>query len=173
MESTRAETVLPFFRELGASLHSPTSIAVGGSVALILAHVLSRRTEDIDVVDEIPVQIRLEHDLLHNLAQRYGLKLTHFQSHYLPAEWQSRATDLGVFGQLTVRLVDAYDIFVGKLFSRRDKDRDDLRAMVGRLDKQKIVQRLRESGRTMRDEESLRREAEKNWYIVFGEPLPQ
>jgi hypothetical protein len=56
MEPTRTESVLQFFRELGQSIGKPVTIAVGGSVALILAGVRNRRTEDI--VDEVPVQIR-------------------------------------------------------------------------------------------------------------------
>lgn len=172
MEPTRTETVLQFLRELGQSLQTPASITIGGSVALILCDLLSRRTEDIDVVDEVPVQIRSEHELLLALARRYGLMLTHFQSHYLPDGWESRIHELGTFGRLTVRLVDSCDIFIGKLFSKREKDRDDLRTLAARLDKSAIVRRFNESAGSFLRDDLLRTDGEKNWYVLFGEPLP-
>ena len=173
MEPTRTETILQFLRDLGQRLESPAAITIGGSTALILANLLSRRTEDIDVVDEVPVQIRTQHDLLDELARRYGLLLTHFQSRYLPSSWQSRMHDLGSFARLNVRLVDALDIAVGKLFSLRTKDLDDLRALLPHLGKSAIAQRLAESGGALLKQEPLRDQAEKNWYVLFGEPLPK
>jgi hypothetical protein len=173
MEPTRTGAVLEFLRDLGQSVGAATSITIGGSVALILAGLLSRRTEDIDVVDELPLQLRGEHDLLENLARRYDLRLTHFQSHYLPAAWESRLTTLGTFGKLKVQLVSADDIFLSKLFSNREKDRDDLHAMFRRLDKSKLTQLLKESAVSLLGEGRLRQNAEKNWYVLFGEALPQ
>lgn len=117
MEPTRVETVQQFLRELGMSIDRPLRITIGGSGALILAGQLSRRTEDIDIVDEVPVEMRSQHELLDQLAQRYGLRLAHFQSHYLPAGWEQRVRSLGVFGRIEVDAVDSYDILLGKLFS--------------------------------------------------------
>jgi hypothetical protein len=171
MDTTRTETVLQFFRELGQIIQSPTTMAVGGSVALILAGLLNRRTEDIDVVDEIPLQIRSHHDLLAELAQRYSLALTHFQSHYLPTGWESRLASLGKFGLLEVQRVDPRDIFLGKLFSARDKDRDDLRILARQLDKNDIIRHLPYAANFI-GEEILRKNAEKNWYVLYGEQLP-
>jgi hypothetical protein len=91
MESTKAETVLQFLRELGQGVTRPAHLAIGGSTALILGANLSRRTEDIDVVDEVPVEIREQHALLDGLARRYGLRITHFQSHYLPCRADGRS----------------------------------------------------------------------------------
>jgi hypothetical protein len=173
MEPTRTDNVLQFLRELGQSLAASASINIGGAVALILADLLSRRTEDIDVVDEIPVQIRSEHALLDGLARRYGLRLTHFQSHYLPSGWESRLRPLNTFGRLDVRLVDATDIFVGKLFSKREKDRDDLRALAVRIGKPDIISRLQASAASFMRDSALREQAEKNWYVLHGEALPQ
>ena len=64
-----------------------------------MTNLLERRTDDIDVEDEVPSEIRSRHDLLDQLAKSYGLRLTHFQSHYLPEGWQSRLHLLGVFGR--------------------------------------------------------------------------
>lgn len=172
METTRSETVLQFLRELGQAVKTPTSIVVGGAAALILRDLLARKTEDIDLVDELPVQIRSEHDLIDKLARRYRLRLTHFPSHYLPAGWESRLHPLGNFGQLKVQLIDSYDIFLSKLFSNREKDRDDLRTLAKRLKKTLLTRRLAETTAVLRNEPSLCAHAQKNWYILFGEPLP-
>jgi hypothetical protein len=145
---------------------------VGGSSALILLDLLSRKTEDIDVVDELPVSVRAEHALLQQLVARYGLRLAHFQSHYLPQGWQQRLRSFGRFGRLDVHLVDPIDIFVGKLFSSRMKDRDDLRALSPQLDRSAIVDRLSSSANTLAADPTLKANAENNWYIVYGQQLP-
>ncbi len=116
METTKSETVLQFLRELGSSLQQNTRIEIGGSIALMLAARLSRRTEDIVVVDEVPPSLRSNHQLLQNLAIRYGLHLTHFQSHFLPSGWRSRLSSLGTFGRLEAFLVDPADVYLSKLF---------------------------------------------------------
>jgi hypothetical protein len=172
MEPTRVATVEQFFRELGQSLAEPVLATVGGSVALILQGTLSRRTEYIDLVDEIPVQIRSQHELLDRLAQRLGLRLAHFQSHFLPSGWESRVRSFSTYGNLQVQLVDACDIFLGKLFSAREKDRDDLRALQQVLDPQTPVRQLVATTAVLRTEPTLLQNAQRNWYIVFGTPLP-
>ena len=172
MNATRRDTVLAFLRELGQSLPGSARIDVGGSTALILRDLLSRQTEDVDVVDEIPAAIRSEHDLLNGLVARYGLRLTHFQSHYLPDGWQSRTSSLGRFGKLDVFLVDPLDIVVGKLFSARAKDLDDVRMLSARLDRNAVIQRLQASAGRLASDSALRTAAERNWYVVYGEPLP-
>src|SRR5262249_24155281 len=48
------ETIQEYFRKLSQHVRLPLRIAVGGSVALIVPGLLSRPTEDIDVVDEVP-----------------------------------------------------------------------------------------------------------------------
>jgi Nucleotidyltransferase of unknown function (DUF6036) len=172
MQATKPETVEQLLRELGLSLTTPTRLVIGGSIALILANALVRRTEDIDVVDEVPAEIRGQHELLDNLAKRYGLHLTHFQSHYLPSGWEDRLQSLGTFGKLDVFLIDPCDIFLGKLFSIREKDRDDLRAMQRLFDKTELIERLRTTTATLRQEPNLREAAAKNWYILFGDAFP-
>jgi hypothetical protein len=72
---------------------------------------------------------------------------------------------------LSVYLVDPYDLFVGKLCSRREKNRDDLRMLSGALEKSKIVARLSDAVNLLSDA-ALIKAAEHNWYIVYGEPLP-
>jgi hypothetical protein len=145
---------------------------VGDSIALILSGNLSRHTEDIDVVDELPSDVRSQHELLNELADTYALRLTHFQSHYLPSGWRDRLHSLGRFGRLDVYLVDVYDVYVGKLFSARRKDRDDLRALSAKLDKRAAEALLRQSATALLAEPKLAAEAGENWYIHYGEPLP-
>lgn len=172
MDAVKPDTVLQFLRELGRRIRGPSRIEVGGSIALILHNVLSRHTDDIDVVNEVPAEIRNEHAILNELAARFGLRLTHFQSHYLPSGWEARLSSFGRFGQLDVYLIDPYDVFVGKLFSARRKDRDDLRALAGRLNKQTAIDRLSSSARALMTESQLAEQARENWYIVYGEDLP-
>ncbi len=172
MDATRPEVVKQYLRELGSRVSRPTRLAIGGSISLILSHRLSRRTEDIDVADEVPAILREQHELLSTLLHRYGLQLTHFQSHYLPAGWEARLKRLGDFGRIEVLLIDEYDVAAGKMFSARDKDRDDLRVLATQLDKAALADRLRTSARALLDEPPLRQNAQTNWYIVYGEPLP-
>lgn len=172
MEPTRPETIKQFLRELGDQLHSRTRIDVGGSVALILPGYLTRRTQDLDVVNEVPSEIRSQGKFLNELMQRYQLQLSHFQSHYLPQSWEQRVHSLGAFGRLEVYLLDVYDVFLSKLFSGREKDRDDLRALLPHLSKDAISARLLDTTKLLLRETAFREQAAKNWYILFGEPLP-
>lgn len=172
-DPTDPQTLQQFLRELGNAVRKPTRMDVGGSSALILRGLLSRATDDVDVVDEIPHALRAEHALLDGMVLRYGLRLTHFQSHYLPAGWSARVESLGRFGQLDVFLVHPVDIFVGKLFSKRTKDRDDLRMLCTLLDRHAIISRLRTSTAALQADPGLRADAQNNWYILFGEDLPE
>lgn len=131
-----------------------------------------RSTSDIDVIDEVPSAIRLQHQLLADLQKRYGLFLSHFQSHCLPTGWRERLQYAGEFGSLTVYLADVYDIFLGKLFSNRGKDLDDLRAIEPQLNKDQLIDRFSNTTVTLMKEPALQEHAQKNWYILFGENLP-
>jgi hypothetical protein len=172
MEKTDPAVIAGFLRELGTQTTAPVTLQIGGSAALIMERCLSRHTDDIDVVDEIPSPIRTQHDLLETLRKRFGLTLTHFQSHYLPSGWEQRLHSLGSFGALQVFTVDPLDIFAGKLFSKRIKDRDDLRMLARELDKDTIARRVKDTTQALQADPSLRAQAEQNWYIVYGEPLP-
>src|SRR5207248_2598996 len=130
---------------------------------------LSRATDDIDVVDEVPSEIRALYALLDQLKQRFGLRLAHFQSHYLPAGWDQRLHSLGAFGQLQVFLVDVYDVFLSKLFSAREKDRDDLRILLPQLNKESLVHRLQKSAAVLMSDAARRQRADKNGYRLSGE----
>ena len=68
--------------------------------------------------------------------------------------------------------MDPCDIFLGKLFSVRKKDREDLNAMASRLDREMLVRRLRETTASFRADTALLDAATRNWYVLFGEPLP-
>jgi Nucleotidyltransferase of unknown function (DUF6036) len=172
MDKTDPEDIRQFLREVGVHLPRPLRVDVGGSGALILAGYLSRKTDDIDIVDEVPAEVRSQHQLLARLRQRYGLSLTHFQSHYLPSGWAQRLHSQAPFGQLQVYLVDVHDVLLSKLNSNREKDRDDLRAVAPQLDKDTLVRKLKETAGPLLASPELRRQAEHNWYILYGEPLP-
>lgn len=173
MESTKAEDVKEFLREIGTRLDKTLSVSIGGSVSLILQDRLARKTEDIDIVDEVPREIREQHALLERLEKRYGLHVGHFQSHYLPSGWQSRLHTIESMGRLQVRLIDPLDVFLGKLTSIREKDLDDLRALKSQFDKTVIVERMKATMESTFASHELKKRATQNWYILFGEDLPQ
>lgn len=172
MEKTTPDQIRQFLRELGTHIRSRTRLVLGGSSALILQGVLIRKTEDIDVVDEVPATIRSFPEVLKDLGKRYRLLLAHFQSHYLPSGWENRVHSLGDFGGIAIDVVDVYDICLGKLFSKRSKDLDDLRFVLPQLDKAIFIRRLQETTTSWRAEAALREQAATNWYILFGEALP-
>jgi hypothetical protein len=173
VDAIKPETVMQLLRELSQGVTRPTRLIIGGSIALLLEGYLARHTQDIDVVDELPAELRTQHELLDRLADRFKLRLTHFQSHYLPSGWEQRIRSVAVFDKLQVFTVDAYDVVVGKLFSNREKDRDDLRAVMPQFDRVALVRRLGDTTTAFRADPKLLAAAEKNWFIVFGEPLPQ
>jgi hypothetical protein len=97
----------------------------------------------------------------------------HFQSHFLPSGWQSRLQPIGRFGRIDVYLVDAYDVFLSKLASPRDKDRDDLRVLDPKLDRDILERRLKDTMTSIFADHKLKELAQDNWHILFGEDLPQ
>src|SRR5262249_51252548 len=155
VDKTDPRTVEQLFRELCKHLHQRVRLSIGGSIALILPGYLARATTGIDVVDEVPTELRARHDLLNDLQKRYKLLLTHFASHYLPTGWDNRLQYFGDFGELHIFLVDPYDIFVGKLFSRRTMDLDDVRILAPQLEKDVIVQRLKYSAAALQKDPNL------------------
>jgi hypothetical protein len=168
---THSDTIQAFLRDLGTRVHQPTSLTIGGSGALILQTDMVRATEDIDVVDEVPEAIRELHGDRQELQRLHGLHLAHFQSHYLPKGWEARVHTLGSFGRLQVSVVDVQDVFLSKLFSAREKDVADLRALYPHLDRDTLERRLRDSCTALLDEAHLRANAERNWYVLTGESL--
>jgi hypothetical protein len=172
MEPTTPESILQMLRELSGLVHRPTRMVVGGAGSLILTGHLARRTQDIDVVDEVPADLRSQHVAIERISRRYQLDLAHFQSHYLPSGWENRLHSEGPFDRLQVYLVDVYDIFLSKLFSKREKDRDDLRVLIPQLEKETLVRKLRETTAAWCADAELRANAVKNWYILYGESFP-
>jgi hypothetical protein len=164
-------TIRQFLRELGSAIAHPATITMGGAASLVLRGLLSKATEDVDVVDEIPAQIRGEQEILHELSARYGLSMTHLQSRYLPRDWESRTIDFGAFGKIQARLVDALDIIAGKVYSARPKDLDDFRLLSLNLNKEELRQRVLQGSSSLGSSDQNRRQAITHWYIVYGEDL--
>jgi hypothetical protein len=48
---------------------------------------------------------------------------------------------VGRFGNFDVNVVDPYDIFLGRLFCSREKDRDDLRVLGRELERDGLTAR--------------------------------
>jgi hypothetical protein len=173
MEPVKPDMVMKFFQELSHHITKPATLYVGGSIALMLAGQLSRPTDDIDIVDEVPSEIRAQHALRDEFVKRFGLHLAHFQSHYLPDGWKSRVRSFDVLGHLCIFLVDPYDVILGKMFSSRAKDRDDLVELSSTIDRNLLAQRLRNAGAALMSEKKFREAAARNWFTLFCEPLPE
>jgi hypothetical protein len=172
VDRTEPESIRQFLREIGVRLRTRVEVSIGGSVALILPERLSRSTQDIDLVDEVPAAIRSEHRLLDELLGRYHLQLTHFQSHFLPSGWQERRHGLEPFGTLQAYLVDELDVVLRKLFSARPKDQDDVRLLLPGIDRAQLLERLTATCGGLLADPTLRANAERNWYVLTGEKLP-
>ncbi|WP_165230386.1 DUF6036 family nucleotidyltransferase [Aquisphaera insulae] len=138
---------------------------------MVLRGLLQRATEDVDLVDEVPVAIRSEHTLLQELATRHGLRVTHFQGHYPPEGWAARTTDAGTFGKIRLRLVDPADIIAGKVYSPRAKDLDDFRMLCEGLDRGVLRDRVIRGLPSRWSDPEARARAIQNWYIAYGEAL--
>lgn len=172
MNKTEPEEIRQYLFELGKSLHKEVKIKVAGAIALILSGYISRHTEDVDIVDEVPPEIRDNHGLLEELQKSYGLHVGHVQNHYFPTGWEERCTALDLFGPLKVYLLDVYDVFLSKLFSQRRKDVEDLRVIAPQLDRDTLTRRFLETTEPLRTDAKLLQRATDNWRLLFGEDLP-
>ena len=65
---------------MGGELRKPVTLIIGWSSSLILNGFLSRHTEDVDIVDEVPEALRALGPTLESLENKLGLQLAHFQS---------------------------------------------------------------------------------------------
>jgi Nucleotidyltransferase of unknown function (DUF6036) len=160
------------FDLLGRRIHGRVEVNIAGSIPTLIKGMTSRPTADIDIVNEVPPEIRKQRVALKKIEDDYGLKLTHVQSHYLPTNWERRRHYLGDYGGLRVYLVDEYDVFVSKLSSKREKHKQDVRVLARVLDKQTALRRLLTDGRAFLDEASIRPQIEENWRFIYQEPLP-
>jgi hypothetical protein len=156
---------------LGQAINRRLEINIAGSIPTLIKGLTARPTGDIDLVNEVPAEIRKQSALLKKIQSEYGLTLGHVQSHYLPANWESRRQSLGDFGGLRVFLVDVYDIFVSKLSSKQEKHQQDLRVLASKLDPEIIRHRLTNDGRAFLDDPDLRAQIESNWRFVYQAPL--
>jgi hypothetical protein len=173
MDKTKPERIRQFLESVGAELRNSVRVYIAGSIALIMTGYISRRTEDIDVVGEIPDEIRNKHALMNQLEKTFGLHFGHVQTHYFPMGWQARAHSFDTFGDLQVFLLDVYDVFLSKLFSARLKDRDDLLVLAPQLDKAVLEEKLKTTASSFLAALRLKQLATDNWQILYGEPLPQ
>src|SRR5262249_51665244 len=82
VEKKTPEQIRAYFQHLSAHVRQETKLYIAGSCALILPGLIVRGTDDIDVVDEVPKEIREQHALLADMANEFGLILGHVQRHY-------------------------------------------------------------------------------------------
>ncbi len=169
--STNERQLERIFDLLGQRIHHRVEVFVAGSIPTLIQGLTARPTADIDLVDEVPAEIREQHALLQKIETEFGLTLGHVQSHYLPAGWKARCRFFGDFGGLRVRLLDPYDLFVSKLSSKLEKHQSDLRVLADKLDQNTARQRLLTAGKAFLEDASLRPQIEANWRFIFQEPL--
>ncbi|MFN8611744.1 MAG: DUF6036 family nucleotidyltransferase [Vulcanimicrobiota bacterium] len=165
---TTSENILGFLRELSLQLTAETKIIIGCSSALILDHLLQRVTQDIHLVDEIPQALRELHAELASAESVYKLHLAHFQSHYLPLGWESRCVSLPPLRRLQVWRVASLDVYTGKLFSRREKDRRDLVALQAAFPLDQVKAHVLTSCSKLLLDPLLRSQFADNWYVLYG-----
>ena len=168
-EVTNPETLLALLRDLGTRVRKPVTLVIGGSLSLMLDSLVVRKTEDIDVPDEVPSALREDPALIDELEKRHGLRITHFQSHYLPNNWSNRTKSIGQFGSIDARCVDPIDVLVAKLFSKRTRDFQDLRAALSRVDRETLNDRVRHNTNDLRSDPLALEAATQNWYVLTGE----
>jgi hypothetical protein len=173
MEKTTPEKIRQFLEYLGQRVREAHRLNVAGAVALIVPGYLERKTEDVDVVDEIPKEIRENQKLTDELEQVFALHLGHVQSHYLPRNWIDRVHYLNRFGRVEVYLLDVYDVFLSKLFSERVKDIQDLTVLIRKIDKETVKARLQTDCASFLTDSGLKQMAVNNWKVLYGEDLPQ
>jgi hypothetical protein len=169
--SIRSAQIEQIFTLLGQAVHDRIEVYVAGSIPTLIEELTSRPTEGIDLVDEVPAEIRKQRAVLRKIQSDYGLSLGHVQSHYLPIGWQDRRRFLGNFGRLRVYLVDPYDIFVSKLSSKKEKHKDDLRVLATKLDREIAKERLLRNGQAFLNDPYQRPQIEENWRFIFQEAL--
>jgi hypothetical protein len=146
---------------LGGRIHGRVEISIAGSIPTLIAGLTARPTDDIDIVTEVPSEIRGQREALRRIKSDYRLTLGHVQSHDLPSGWESRRHLLGDFGGIRAYLVDPYDIFVRKLSSRQEKHQQDLRVIAKSLDRESMRHRLFTAGKAFLDEPRLRAQIER------------
>lgn len=171
VDSIGANQVKQIFSSLGQNVRQRVEVSVAGSIPTLIEGLTARPTEVIDIVDEVPAEIRKQRALLRKVEKDFGLRLGHVQSHYLPSGWKKRRHFLGDFGGLRVYVVDVYDIFVSKLSSKQEKHKDDLRVLAAKLDKEIARRRLFGHGRAFLDDPRQLPQIEANWQFIFQEPL--
>jgi hypothetical protein len=171
VNSIQSAQIEQIFTLLGQAVHERIEVYVAGSIPTLIKGLTARPTEDIDIVDEVPSEIRKQKAVLRKIQTDYGLNLGHVQSRYLPSGWQDRRQFLGDFGGLRVYLVDPYDIFVSKLSSKKEKHKDDLRVLATKLDKEIAKGRLLRDGQAFLTDPRQRPQIEENWRFIFQEPL--
>jgi hypothetical protein len=171
VESIGLTQVRQIFDLLGRGVHDRVEVTLAGSIPTLIQGLTVRPTGDIDFVDEVPFAVRRQRKVLEQIRDEFGLTLGHAPAHYLPANWEKRRQSLGDFGGLRVFLADAYDVFVSKLSSKKEKHQQDLRVLAQKLDKDTARNRLLTDGKALLQLPGERHQIEEIWAFIFQEPL--
>ena len=84
VDSIGATQIKQLFALLGQNVPHRVEIYVADSIPMLIKGLTARPTEDIDIVNEVPAEIRKQRAVLQKIQTDYGSSLGHVQSHYLP-----------------------------------------------------------------------------------------
>ena len=127
-----------FLAEIDHRLSSGVELHCVGGFVLTVVYGIPRTTSDLDYVTAIPrsgyEQVELLAGRDSNLARKYRLFLQHTGVADLPENYADRLIplDLG-FSNLALKILDDYDLVLSKLTRNSPKDREDIRAISGKL----------------------------------------
>jgi hypothetical protein len=128
LPTTLPEPWLSFLTELDEIAGEPTVLACFGGFAVTQQYGLTRPTSDLDVLEIAPANAR--HRLLEAgrigtpLSQKYHVSLDFVTVASVPIDYESRLKPMyqGTFHNLSLMVMDPYDVALSKL--SRDNDRD-------------------------------------------------
>lgn len=169
--ATTPRMIEDYLRDLGASMPRGSRFKIGGRSALILAERLSRAARRVVVVvDDLDAGLG-DRSLIGPLKKRHLLELRRQAPGDLPSGWPARIRSLGEFGNLQVDVLDPWDVLVGDLFSGRADDLVDLRLVKPAIDQDDFAEWVSSTSAGLQRDEAKRADAERKWYILYGDPL--
>lgn len=128
-----------FLLEVDTSLSTATEIHCLGGFVLTVVHGIPRTTSDLDYIAAIPNSVYVELESLagreSKLAKKHRVYLQHLGAiPDLPEDYERRLTfvDFGL-SRLRLMVLDPYDLVLSKLTRNSPKDREDVKAIAGKL----------------------------------------
>jgi hypothetical protein len=125
-----------FLNELDQALTRPVELHCLGGFVLAVLYSLPRPTDDLDYVSIVPRDSFDEIERLAGrgspLSKKYNVFLQHVGAiPDLPESYEGRLTPLGLgLAQLSIKVLDPYDLALAKLTRNSPKDREDVKFLA-------------------------------------------